>query len=100
MHRLKLPALAATVTLVLSGLSAPAQAAPPAVPVAKAGKGSTSVTLITGDRVTVNGTKASVQPGPGRAKVRFVSQASGGHRYVIPYDALALLRDGRIDKRL
>ena len=56
--------------------------------------------MITGDRVTLSGRAASVRPGPGRAKIGFISQTLGGHRYVIPSDALGLLRAGRLDKRL
>src|SRR5918998_1065865 len=42
----------------------------------------------------------SVQPGPGRSGMKFLSRVAAGHRYVIPADALALLRTGRIDQRL
>ncbi|WP_433306874.1 S8 family peptidase [Actinoplanes sp. CA-030573] len=109
MRRRRLPAVLLTATLVVAALQAPAAAAPPATGGAgpagtadRAGQAtsSTSVTLITGDRVTVHGQGASVQPGPGRSKIRFMTQRSGGHRYVIPSDALPLLRAGRLDKRL
>ncbi|MFG1607827.1 S8 family serine peptidase [Actinoplanes sp. NPDC049265] len=60
----------------------------------------TSVTLITGDRVTFTGRTVSVQRAPGREKVRFLSRTTGGHRYVIPVDALNLLKTGKVDQRL
>ncbi|GAA2634068.1 S8 family serine peptidase [Paractinoplanes durhamensis] len=86
--------------LVIGALQAPAAAAPSTTTALDSSNKAISVTLITGDRVTTNGKGASVQPGPGRSKVRFLSQTVQGHRYVIPSDALALLRAGRIDKRL
>jgi subtilisin family serine protease len=61
-----------------------------------------TVTLITGDRVTiVDGTNGvAVTPGPGREKVGFVSRWAGSHLQVVPTDALALLRADRLDRRL
>jgi subtilisin family serine protease len=60
------------------------------------------VTLLTGDRVVVSGDGKglSVQPGPGRAGVRFVSQRVGDHVQVVPADALPLLASHRLDERL
>ncbi|GLY92815.1 serine protease [Actinoplanes sp. NBRC 103695] len=61
----------------------------------------TSVTLITGDRVTFSDRGGvSVQRAPGREKIRFVGRVSEGHRYVIPTDALPLLEAKKIDQRL
>jgi subtilisin family serine protease len=96
MRRSRLFAVVASGALVLGALqvAAPAQAAVSAPPT---GDG---VTLITGDRVVTHGSAVSVQPGPGRAKVRFLSQTLQTHRYVIPSDALPLLQGGRLDKRL
>jgi subtilisin family serine protease len=60
-----------------------------------------SVTLITGDRVTVaDGGQVSIERQPGRQKMRFVSYRDGGHLHVIPSDALPLLLAGRLDSRL
>ncbi|MFV2111834.1 S8 family serine peptidase [Micromonospora sp. LOL_025] len=59
-----------------------------------------TVTLLTGDRVTVNGSRASVQPAPGREDVRFLTRRERGHVSVVPEDAVAPIRDGRIDRRL
>jgi subtilisin family serine protease len=61
---------------------------------------STTVTLITGDRVNVRGDSMSVKAGPGRERIQFISESDGEHRYVIPSDALGLLRAERLDKRL
>ncbi|WP_327034083.1 S8 family serine peptidase [Micromonospora ureilytica] len=61
---------------------------------------STTVTLITGDRVTVTASGASVRPGTGREDVRFLVQRDRGRLSVTPADALPLLRSGRVDRRL
>jgi subtilisin family serine protease len=72
-----------------------------------------SVTLITGDRVTISGQgglgkggqAVSVQRGPGRERVRVVTQnvalsGQGSHLYVIPEDAAPLIASGKVDRRL
>jgi len=57
-----------------------------------------AVTLISGDRVTVAPDGAvAVTP---RKGVHFLTYALHGHRYVIPSDALPLLRADRLDRRL
>src|SRR5215211_4854604 len=60
-----------------------------------------TVTLLTGDRVTVvdNG-KATVERGKDRAGVVFLTRQIGGHLHVVPSDAVAPLRAGRLDGRL
>ncbi|MFD0594479.1 S8 family serine peptidase [Catellatospora coxensis] len=58
-------------------------------------------TLVTGDRVTRHPDgRLDIERGPGRAGMRFVSSREGGRQYVIPADAMPLLRDGRLDRRL
>ncbi|MEU8075699.1 S8 family serine peptidase [Catellatospora citrea] len=58
-------------------------------------------TLITGDRVSVDASgHLDIQRGPGRSAMRFVSTREDGHQYVVPADAMPLLRDGRLDRRL
>ncbi|MGW3601945.1 S8 family peptidase [Micromonospora sp. NPDC005161] len=58
-------------------------------------------TLITGDRVSLDADgHPRIERGPGRADMRFVSSREGGHQYVIPVDAVPMLRDGRLDRRL
>jgi subtilisin family serine protease len=59
-----------------------------------------TVTLITGDRVTLSGNAFAVRPGPGRAEVAFEHYRERGHNYVIPADAVRLVNRGRVDRRL
>jgi subtilisin family serine protease len=101
MRRPGLPAALLTASLTIGLLQSPAAGAPPASPtVGRAATATTDVTLITGDRVVTHGRTTSVQPGPGRKGIRFLTQSIGSHRYVIPADALAPLRAGSVDKRL
>ncbi|MFC6017313.1 S8 family serine peptidase [Plantactinospora solaniradicis] len=66
-----------------------------------AATGARTVTLITGDRVTVTADqKTSVEPGPGRAEIQFLTRRIADRLHVIPTDALTLLRSGRLDERL
>lgn len=68
--------------------------APPATPV--------TVTLITGDRVTLTGPDGGflVERGAGRAGVSFVIDKQDGRLRVLPSDAAVLVRRGRLDPRL
>ncbi|HLL67581.1 MAG TPA: S8 family serine peptidase [Micromonosporaceae bacterium] len=93
----------------LSATAAPGMAAPPGPPPAAPGtaagpdRGAHTVTLLTGDRVTVSSpdaTAASVQRGKGREKVSFAVFSGGGRLYVIPSDAQNLIRSGKVDRRL
>jgi subtilisin family serine protease len=59
-----------------------------------------TVTLITGDRVTLHGDNFAVRPGPGRAEMVFERYRERGHHYVIPADATRLVNGGRLDRRL
>ncbi|MEU7930478.1 S8 family serine peptidase [Micromonospora echinofusca] len=84
---------------------APADPAARPVPAASApaaGTGSrpVTVTLLTGDRVTVTGSRVSVRPAPGREDVRFLTRRDRGHLSVVPEDAVAPIRGGRVDRRL
>lgn len=70
-----------------------------------AGAAPRTVTLVTGDRVTVVGAEAgadgmTVERGPGRAGMGFVTSEVGGHLEVVPLDAVPLLGAGRLDRRL
>ncbi|MEU1536544.1 S8 family serine peptidase [Actinacidiphila glaucinigra] len=63
------------------------------------------VTLITGDRVTLEtapsgGQSVSVQPAAGREHVTFVKRQHGRDWTVIPVDALPLIAADRLDKAL
>jgi hypothetical protein len=78
-----------------------ATTAPPR-PVAPTPAGARTVTLGTGDRVTVadpDGTNLSVRPGPGRTGMRFAVVRTGAGTYVIPRDTLARFRDGTVDRK-
>ncbi|RCG29352.1 hypothetical protein DQ384_20025 [Sphaerisporangium album] len=73
---------------------------------AKSVSGSVSgtVTLITGDKVTVSGAPGDpnayqVRPGAGR-RASFSVQKFAGHVYVIPSDAASLVGRGLVDRRL
>jgi subtilisin family serine protease len=61
-----------------------------------------TVTLVTGDRVTVsgNGESVSAQAGPGRDGVTFEVTRAAGQVRVVPSDAGHLLAAGRLDARL
>jgi subtilisin family serine protease len=63
--------------------------------------GGTTVTLITGDRVTMHDTNSiSIMPGEGREKMTFSRLTARGHVYVIPNDARKLVSSGQVDRRL
>ena len=63
--------------------------------------GQSTVTLLTGDRVTVTAAgAAAVRPADGRSGVRFLTLREGDHLWVVPQDALPLIRTGRVDLRL
>ncbi|GAA1145773.1 S8 family serine peptidase [Kribbella jejuensis] len=103
-RRFGLAAVASVAALGL-GLSAPGQAsAGPQTPPAAKPKGSDrSITLITGDRVTLQGgdpARATIQPGKGRTHVAFSSYRQKDHLYVVPSDVRARLAEGRLDARL
>jgi subtilisin family serine protease len=60
-----------------------------------------SVTLVTGDRVLVDGAgSVSVRPAAGRRGISFTSTVEKGHRYVVPSDAQGPVRAGVVDRRL
>ncbi len=55
-----------------------------------------TVTLITGDRITIHQQdRLELTRGPGREHIRFSTQRHDGHVSVIPSDAAPLLRSGR-----
>jgi subtilisin family serine protease len=79
--------------------------APPALAAARptAEQGPTrTLTLVTGDRVTVSGAggRVSAEAGPGRSGVTFEITTGGGQVRVLPSDAGPLLAAGRLDARL
>ena len=58
------------------------------------------VTLLTGDRVYVDGDNVSVTAAPGRQHIGFVQSSVNGHQQVLPDDALRLVGSGAVDSRL
>jgi subtilisin family serine protease len=105
--RRKFLAAAFTTGLVLSGAQA-GWAAPhggatdAAGPAARSGKGVT-VTLVTGDRITLAAAAADgvgVQRAKGREGVGFTVHRDRDSLYVIPTDAAPLIRAGKLDRRL
>ncbi|GAA1529927.1 S8 family peptidase [Kribbella lupini] len=58
------------------------------------------VTLVTGDRVVVNGEHVSIDPGPGRDKVVFKLRRSHGRLSVLPLDVSSAVTSGKLDRRL
>ncbi|NUT93231.1 MAG: S8 family serine peptidase, partial [Saccharothrix sp.] len=59
------------------------------------------VTLVSGDRVVLDGDRvASVTAGPGREGVGYLTYRRHGHVHVVPRDAARPLAEGRLDARL
>ncbi|MBT8224172.1 MAG: peptidase S8, partial [Dactylosporangium sp.] len=100
-------------TVVLAGIAlratadattdATAKSAGREIPLAAGAKATTrTVTLLTGDRVTIESgsNRVSIVPGAGRAHVTFTTQRVPGQVRVIPSDAATLLGAGRLDPRL
>ncbi|NMO50769.1 S8 family serine peptidase [Actinoplanes sp. TBRC 11911] len=100
----RITAVFAGVLLGAAALSPTAAAATvkPAGPIAVTGQ---SVTLITGDVVSLSPAgdgrfAASVRPGPGRANINFQTIETKDGVRVIPADAVPMLADGRLDMEL
>ena len=105
----RLTAVVLGVGLVLgtgsAGLASPDRAAEPltATPAGRAQAQPVTVTLLTGDRVTLASADArtgSVQPAKGREKMQFIVNREADRLYVIPQDASRLIRSGQLDRRL
>jgi subtilisin family serine protease len=94
----------ATASALVLALSTAAVAGRPALAAdngaANKGGAARTVTLITGDRVTLAGGAVTVTPGPGRAGIPMATSTAGGRTRVVPADALPLLHAGRLDERL
>ncbi|MEU0160480.1 S8 family serine peptidase [Streptomyces sp. NPDC006261] len=109
MKRVGVPAVAAAAAVALAaGMTTPAAAQPfsPGA-VAKAAAGSTGkashqLTLITGDRVSVDakGRVVGFQPAEGRDGIPVHKQIRDGRTLVIPGDAQRLIASGKLDRRL
>jgi subtilisin family serine protease len=89
-----------TAALFVAGLAVTPAGAAELSPPAGAGELGT-VTLITGDRVTVHGERVSgVRMAEGRKHIRYWQYQLNGHDYVVPDDAVARLAQNKLDKRL
>src|SRR5438067_1162513 len=98
---------AALIAGIAPAVSAAAASAKPSSNAAGSATGaprqSHTITLITGDRVTVadgTGNRVAVQPGPGRATMGFITRTVRGHVTVTPIDAVPLVQAGKLDSRL
>jgi len=84
--------------------SSNAQAAPSAPLALARPPASTTVTLITGDRVTMKQldgrSSPQIQHGPGRDKISFTLQRHAGEITVLPDDMAPLVAAGRVDRAL
>ncbi|ROP42028.1 subtilisin family serine protease [Saccharothrix texasensis] len=82
---------------------AAASAAPQAAAAGEAQKSGTTrvVTLISGDRVVLDGDRvAAVTAGAGREDIGYLTFHRRGHVHVVPRDAARPLAEGRLDARL
>ena len=91
--------LAGALALVAAGLVAP----PAASAAAATQPGGRTLTLVTGDQVTVPASASGTpeyRPGPGRERVGFLSWRRGDQLFVVPRDAAGPLAAGRLDEAL
>lgn len=91
---------ACLVLAVVSTLALGAPAVVPAEDPARPGKPGHTVTLVTGDRVLVEGDNYRPVPAAGREGTAFHTYEVDGHRYVVPVDAAPAVAAGRLDRRL
>ncbi|MDT7781810.1 MAG: hypothetical protein QOF58_229, partial [Pseudonocardiales bacterium] len=87
----------AVVLLTVAGCCGVAQADP--VSLSGSNPGSTTVTLVTGDKVVL-GDAPRVIRGPGRERITFHTAKRDGELTVVPSDAAKLVQSGRVDERL
>ncbi|GIF40762.1 subtilase family protein [Actinoplanes xinjiangensis] len=62
-----------------------------------------TVTLVSGDRVTIpraDATTATIEPAAGRERMSFTTSVVRGHLHVVPGDAAPMLRAQQLDRRL
>lgn len=91
-------------TAVPAGVPVAAGSAAPPLTIPAAGVSVRTVTLVTGDRVTVvighQPSLAAITPAAGRKGISFAVNQFGGRIRVVPSDAIAALAAGRLDPRL
>lgn len=101
---MKKPLSILAMTAVLSGigvLASFAETSPPQSPRSLTAARTSSVTLITGDRVEVAGDGTPrITPAAGRASMPFRVSRNKGQLRVVPGDAAALIAADRVDERL
>nr|WP_073892034.1 S8 family serine peptidase [Saccharothrix sp. CB00851] len=91
----------ASAALVAGLVATTATGVAAATPDRVGGRAGATVTLITGDKVLLNGPMTgSFQAGPGRERITFHTFRRDGHLHVVPDDALAPVADGKLDLRL
>ncbi|MFV2018171.1 S8 family serine peptidase [Micromonospora sp. LOL_023] len=96
-------AAAGLAAALVLGSGGPGRAAPPdpAAPDTRAASGQrNTVTLLSGDQVAVVGTGVAIRPGADRDDMQFRTQRIDGELHVIPRDAVGLIQDGTLDRRL
>ncbi|MFD7660826.1 peptidase S8, partial [Actinosynnema sp. NPDC059797] len=102
MHRRTTALLAAgavTAALLTAGTATSAPGTPEPEP--PEGLPGGTVTLLTGDRVTVRAGRAEVSPARGREGMRFLQRRDRrGALHVVPLDAEEAVRSGALDERL
>ncbi|MEV7287112.1 S8 family serine peptidase [Streptomyces sp. NPDC093252] len=96
---------AAAAVVLAAGLTSPAAAKPAADAVGAGVPSSTGkqrVTLITGDRVSLDakGRVVGLEPAKGRERIPVQVRQADGHTLVIPADAAGLVATGKLDQRL
>ena len=87
---------------VAASVAVPALGAPSAMAAPGAAPGGPTVTLLTGDKVTIGGTHGvRVRAAEGREHISFFTRKDErGDTHVIPEDAVSLLSQGKLDPRL
>ncbi|MGW3966965.1 S8 family serine peptidase [Amycolatopsis sp. NPDC005003] len=100
--RRRLGHAALAVVALAAVVSPPAAAANGITATAPARPAGKTVTLVTGDRVTLTGRDGiRVRPAPGREHVGFEQRIDeNGHSVVVPRDVAALVTGGQLDPRL
>lgn len=97
-------AMTATGLLPAGAVGAPAPdiRTAPATPLPGAAGPAVTVTLITGDRVVLgaDGSVLRLIRGPGRESVPISVRRTAGHTHVVPRDALRMISEGTLDRRL